>query len=78
MCTECGRTFEYNLDAEKCHNRFPIRVSGPIPKMKTVTVEVRREEKDDFCYINSCNNLREVPPRAKIYAEWVMPIDENY
>jgi hypothetical protein len=78
MCPECSQGYNDPITAEACHKKFPIKVSGKIPIMKTVKYEVRREEKDNFYYMNECQNLRDVPQRAKIWAEWEMPVDENY
>jgi hypothetical protein len=79
ICTECSKGYEDPITAEACHKKFPIKVSGKIPIMKKVMYEVKREDSADrFYYLNEFKNLRDVPQRAKIYAEWEMPVDENY
>lgn len=76
MCSECNRVYEYDIDAEKCHKRNTLPCTVNIPdRYTTITVMVEKED-TVFYYLNSYNNLREVPPRAKIFAEWEEPVFE--
>lgn len=78
MCESCNRCYEYKLDANKCCKSQPIEIDVKLPdRYEKIKQEVVWEDGVSFYYKNSFNNLRDVPPHAKIYAEWEEPIYED-